>query len=310
MRATWIIGCAVLGLMASGCHAGRASAGYRPTVERRSTVARDAVFEASTGGLFGDGEELALARESGSGDDLGGSDGIEIDVAAESAAPQTTVTGLAIGGEPDLEPAPEPLLLAEAEATRPDASTVGSDASGAAALLVYTARFHVGVYQVHQAQEAIAAAALELGGFVASQTDDGIVVRIPAARFFEAVDRISGTGDVLHRDVRATDVSEEFRDNDIRLLNLEAMRARLDELLARATDVEDALRVERELERVTVELERLRGRQRFLADRISLSTIAVRFRELAREALDQPDTFDLPFSWLRSLGLSSLLRVE
>ena len=61
---------------------------------------------------------------------------------------------------------------------------------------------------------------------------------------------------------------------------------------------------------MTVELERLRGRQRFLADRISLSTIAVQFRELAREALDQPDTFDLPFSWLRSLGLSSLLRVE
>jgi len=165
---------------------------------------------------------------------------------------------------------------------------------------------------VRQAQMAIAEAeaAAELGGFVASQTDDTIVIRVPAARFYEAVERVSGTGDVLHRDLRATDVSEEFRDNDIRLRNLEAMRVRLEELLSRASDVEDALRVERELERVTVELERLRGRQRFLADRISLSALAITFRPIASESIRDAEFFVLPFPWLRTLGISSLLRVE
>ncbi len=189
-------------------------------------------------------------------------------------------------------------------------TATATDATEASTLMVYTAGFHVGVYQVRQAQTEIADAATSLGGFVASQTDDSIVIRVPAARFYEAVERVSGTGDVLHREVRATDVSEEFRDNDIRLRNLEAMRRRLEELLTRATDVEDALRVERELERITVELERLRGRQRYLADRVALSTIAVTFRAIATESITDAEFFVLPFPWLRTLGLPSLLRVE
>jgi hypothetical protein len=199
--------------------------------------------------------------------------------------------------------------LASAAVAPADADRVVSDAT-ASSLIVYTAGFHVGVYQVQQAQTAIAEAATALGGYIASQTDDSIVIRVPAARFYEAVERVSGTGDVLHRDVAATDVSEEFRDNDIRLQNLEAMRTRLEELLRRASSVEEALLVERELERITVELESLRGRQRFLSDRIALSTIAVTFRAIATESIGDAEFFVLPFPWLRTLGISSLLRVE
>jgi hypothetical protein len=234
----------------------------------------------------------------------------------------TEASGLAIGTRgPTLPPEIDEALrareiagaerarLAEATTRAGEAHDTATDA-GAPALMVYTAGFHVGVYQVRQAQEAIATAARALGGFVASQNDEGIVIRVPVARFFEAVDAVSGTGDVLHRDVRATDVSEEFHDNDIRIRNLEAMRDRLEELLRRAADVEDALAVEAQLERITVELERLRGRQRFLADRVSLSTIAVTFRALAADPIEDAEFFVLPFEWLRSLGLPSLLSVE
>lgn len=197
-----------------------------------------------------------------------------------------------------------------AEATTRAGAEHDTDDAGAPALMVYTAGFYVGVYQVRQAQDAIAETARSLGGFVASQNDEAIVIRVPVARFFEAVEAVSGTGDVLHRDVRATDVSEEFHDNDIRIRNLEAMRDRLAELLRRADDVEDALAVEAQLERITVELERLRGRQRFLADRVSLSTISVTFRALAVDPIEDAEFFVLPFEWLRSLGLPSLLSVE
>ena len=88
------------------------------------------------------------------------------------------------------------------------------------------------------------------------------------------------------------------------------MRRRVEALLAQAQTVEDALRVEQELHRITDELERMRGRQRFLADRISLSTITVLFRPRPREMVGQPDVVELPFAWLDQLGLSTLLQLR
>lgn len=190
-------------------------------------------------------------------------------------------------------------------AQRAPTATDAVDTSGP--LLIYTATFHLAVYEVQDSQARIAHAVRELGGFVFSQSDDSLVVRVPAPRFHAVLELVEQAGDVEHRDVRAQDVSEEFHDVEIRLRNLEAMRVRVAALLAQARTVEEALQVEQQLHRITEELERLRGRQRFLADRIAFSTITVLFRPRPRETLDQPEVFELPFGWLDTLGLSSLL---
>lgn len=186
-----------------------------------------------------------------------------------------------------------------------ETATDAVDTSGA--LLIYTATFHLAVYEVRESQERIVAAARELGGFVFAQGDDRLVVRVPAPRFRAMLEHVEQAGDVEHRDVQAQDVSEEFHDVEIRIRNLEAMRTRVEALLAQARTVEEALEVERQLQRITEELELLRGRQRFLADRIAFSTITVLFRPRPREVLDQPEVFELPFGWLDALGLSNLL---
>ena len=140
-----------------------------------------------------------------------------------------------------------------------------------------------------------------------SQSDDRLVVRVPAPRFHAALDEVQRAGDVEHREVQAQDVSEQFHDVEIRIRNLEAMRARVEALLQQARTVEEALQIEQQLARITEELELMRGRQRFLADRIAFSTITVIFRPRPRESLDQPEVFELPFGWLDELGLSNLL---
>ena len=96
----------------------------------------------------------------------------------------------------------------------------------------------------------------------------------------------------------------------IRIRNLEVTRQRVEALLAQATTVDQALSIQRELERITMELEAMRGRQRFLADRVAFSTITFVFQPRPREALEQPEIFQLPFGWLEQLGLSSLLEVR
>ena len=86
-----------------------------------------------------------------------------------------------------------------------------------------------------------------------------------------------------------------------------AEQQRLSELLHRAS-VKDALEIEKELHRVTEELERLEGQMKVLKDRLSLSTITVRFQP--RGAAIQSKRPQLPFPWLGSLNLANLLSLS
>lgn len=173
-------------------------------------------------------------------------------------------------------------------------------------LLIYTAQIHLGVYEVEATQETIIGAVNEVRGFLAQRTDTMLVVRVPAATFQQVLDKIEEAGDVLHRQVEALDVSEEFRDIAIRIRNAEAMRDRLEQLLRQASNVEEALAVERELQRLTESIEQMKGRQRWLADRIAFSTITVHFQARTTEQINT-DPFRLPFEWLDTLGLRNLL---
>ncbi|MFO0692643.1 MAG: DUF4349 domain-containing protein [Polyangiales bacterium] len=201
-----------------------------------------------------------------------------------------------------------PQAVPVAPATTAPAVATDATAPSAGPMLVYTGTFHVAVYQVHESMDAMVAAARELGGFIATQGDDVLVFRVPAGRFDEAVAKIEQAGQVVHREVRAEDVGEEFRDVGIRIRNLEAMRLRVEAMLAQAANVEQALQVERELVRITEELERLKGRQRFLADRVAFATLTVVFRPRGNEAVGQEDVPSLPFPWLDRIGLGPLLQ--
>lgn len=246
-------------------------------------------------------EESADSDDRGSGGGSGATvaSGL-IDVQMESMVPDTSSA-----------PAQPQRQLAQAQtAVTPPEPTATDAVDTSGELLVYTALFHVAVYDVAAAEAAISEDARAAGGFVFAQSDDSLVLRVPAARFTSFVSSIDGEYDVLHRQIEAQDVGEEFRDVEIRIRNLEAMRDRVAALLESAHDVEQALAVEQQLERITGELESLRGRQRFLADRISLSTITILFRPQPHDAIDQPEVFQLPFAWLESLGLPNLLELR
>jgi hypothetical protein len=190
----------------------------------------------------------------------------------------------------------------------PDDPATATDATDGP-LLIYQAILHLAVYQVQDNQRAVVAIAREMGGFLANQSDTIVVIRVPVRKFQEALGRIEGLGDVLHRNIQATDVSEEFRDTQIRLRNLEQVRDRLAQLLNQARTVEESLQIERELERLTTAIESMKGRLRFLEDRISFSTITVNFAPREQETL-QGELFNLPFDFLYNLGLRTLLNLR
>jgi hypothetical protein len=209
------------------------------------------------------------------------------------------------GGGDGEEGGPAAAASPIAPAARPGAP--GRAADGARApLLVYTARLTLAVYEVVPGLRAVEAIARELGGFLSRQSGGEITIRVPAARFDEALGRAESLGDVLHRQVAADDVTQEHQDLGIRIRNARATRDRLEALLARAAKVDEAIAIERELARVARELESLEGRLKFLADRIAFSTITVVFSARRTEAVSQ-DRVRLPFPWLGELGLGRLL---
>jgi hypothetical protein len=204
-------------------------------------------------------------------------------------------------------PSTEAAPVAQAAPT-PARSNQGEVASVQGPMLIYTADITIAVFEVKASLGQVDALARELGGFLARRTDAAITIRVPSARFEEAVKRIEKIGDMLHRNVVAEDVTEEYHDLDVRLRSARAVQERLTQLLAKAVKVEDSVLIERELDRVTGEIERIEGRLKFLKDRAAYSTITVTFQAKPTETLGQTP-FHLPGEWLNDLGLGRLLRL-
>jgi hypothetical protein len=174
-------------------------------------------------------------------------------------------------------------------------------------MLVYTAAVTMAVFEVNASLARVEAIGREVGGFLAKRDDRSITIRVPVARFDEAVKRIEGVGDMLHRNVSAEDVTEQFRDLEVRLKSARAVQERLTQLLAKAVKVEESVLIERELDRVTGEIERIEGKIKFLRDRASLSTITVTFDAKRKETAGSE--VRLPGRWLQELGLRRLLGI-
>jgi hypothetical protein len=118
------------------------------------------------------------------------------------------------------------------------------------------------------------------------------VVRVPFSQFDAFLNKFDSLGKVLDREVTAEDVTEEFVDTQSKVHNLRATEARLLTHLSKTGRLSDTLLVEKEINRVREELDRLTGRLKFLAHRISFSTFNVTVKETAHaQAMTPPETF-------------------
>ncbi len=191
-----------------------------------------------------------------------------------------------------------------AEASPAPTKAASNEAQDLARKVIYTADFQVRIVSLDPALERARKMAEDLGGFVLEERIDEIRLRVPVGRFKEAVSRISEIGRILSRRVRATDVTEEYVDLEIRLDVKKRFLMELQELYKKGGELKDLLEIKREIDKVTEEIERIKGRLRYLKNRVAFSTITVKFK-VATQHLDR--TFRLPFLWLEDLGIDRLL---
>jgi hypothetical protein len=133
--------------------------------------------------------------------------------------------------------------------------------------------------------------AAQVGGYIANSSISGgrdqirqatLELKIPAAKYDQAVGSLSAIGKVETVNSTAEDVGEEFVDVTARVNNSRRLEERLITLLSTRTGkLDEVLRVERELARVREEIERYEGRLRYLSSRVATSTLTITVHEPA-----------------------------
>lgn len=118
-----------------------------------------------------------------------------------------------------------------------------------------------------------------LGGYVQAETQQSITLLVPTDKLQDAVRQVEKLGEITRREISVQDVTANYVDLQIRIDNLRRMRVRLNELVQQATEVKDILEVERELGRVTAELERLEGQLRTMDKQTSYATLYLAVEE-------------------------------
>src|SRR5690606_38288970 len=144
---------------------------------------------------------------------------------------------------------------------------------------------------LHDALPIFRAAATAADGWVVSeevQPDAGrdvfegfamIVVSVPSAQLDATLEKLGPTGRLTSRNITSLDVTQDFKDSNVRIATLEASITRVRGLLADATDIEDIVFLERELASREAELDVLKAHVMGLEADVERSTITVQLSE-------------------------------
>jgi hypothetical protein len=181
----------------------------------------------------------------------------------------------------------------------------GEDAPvGPKRMIIYTGQYVLSVYDLEESAKKIVKLTRDAGGYVSKQTNEMVTVRVPADKFSEVVEALEKLGRVIHKEINAQDVTEQYTDLSLRLAAKKKYLETLQKLLEKAQDAKAMLEIQKEVGRVIEEIESMEGRLRYLADRVSYSTISVRLHLATRKAYGR---FRLPFSWIEALGVEHLV---
>ncbi|MEX2246599.1 MAG: DUF4349 domain-containing protein [Dehalococcoidia bacterium] len=211
-----------------------------------------------TSGSLGDKNADTIIEADGDGSSLAGRSGEAYDASQSVPAPG----GIVAAGEG----APPPTLPSQLDRK-----------------IVRVATLKLSTEEVSQGFEEAGAIASAYGGYIASSTfgNDGdsqtasFTIKVPAAQYQDAINRLRQLGDVREESSNANDVTEEYTDLQSRLRNLRAVEAQYVEFLGRAEDINSVLQVQDRLNSVRMEIEQVQGRIQLLDHTTEMATITV-----------------------------------
>jgi len=185
-------------------------------------------------------------------------------------------------------------------------------------MVIRTGNISIKVASVDKSVEDISKLTESLGGYVESSFVDNITpsavesvrgdkiikettskyanmsVRVPAEKFESVFATVKGMGKLVNESISGSDITAQYRDTYTRAENLRIQEKSLQQLMTKANNVDEILRIETELNRVRTEIDMLTGDLKRWDNLVQLSTININLTEVKEEELKK---VDVPGIW-------------
>jgi len=156
------------------------------------------------------------------------------------------------------------------------------------AKIIKTGQVTIEVPQVPAAIDQVRNIASSNGGYLSSSSvyasennrkTGYATLRIPADRFDAVMQALAPLGKVLSSSEDRSDVTEQYVDLSIQNESFHAQLDNYYRLMDKATAVEDIIKIQAQIDQITLQLNEVEGRLRYLNSQIDLSTITVNLQE-------------------------------
>lgn len=131
------------------------------------------------------------------------------------------------------------------------------------------------------------------GGYVQTSTESEeggeraeVTIRVPPQGFLPLIASLGALGTVTTKTISGEDVTQEYYDLGAELDNQLEVRGRLFQLLKQAVKVQDAISVEEQLERIGANVNRIKGRMKYLQTMSGMCTVNVSLYSEERAAAE------------------------
>ena len=228
------------------------------------------------------------------------------------------MAGRALALPPPAAPAPIDGAATDAPAPAPASGTPSPAVATTREMLDIEANVALQVQSVKRGVRLLHELTTRIGGVVTAERVDTssrygsaeLTLRVPSRATRAVFEDLEKLGSVLNQTVTARDISKEFFDANLRLASLSATLRRYEQILEKASKVDEILRIEQELARLRAEIEQVKGDQRFLSDRAARATLHVSLRERVPEIAMSEEPEPKLYPGLRAPLLLDLGRSE
>jgi hypothetical protein len=170
-------------------------------------------------------------------------------------------------------------IAESSQSARSDPAEPSAKAINADRMMAYSISLKLSVKKPDETRKNLIEQVKNSNGFIVKETENYITTRIPTKNMENFMNNARTLGKIENETKTGTDITEQYRDNVIRLESLKSVRNRYLALLENANAVKDILSIEKELERVNTEIEILEGRIKYAELSVAYSNITIKFEE-------------------------------
>lgn len=164
-------------------------------------------------------------------------------------------------------------------------------------MISYTAYLTFEVNDLDQTRELLIEKSKQVHGFITRETNEYLVIRIPASEFESFVNIISEIGKISESEIHGEDITDSYDDIKLQLDSKIKLRDKYDQILIKADKVEDIISIEKELERINLEIQRLEGLKIAAEKNVQYITVNIEIKKKITPG---------PIGWIFYLGYKAI----